>query len=86
METVRELSNKQETAGAETPAKEYNMEKKKFSFPKSIVYLGRVYNLVKMGAKGQVVAVYESEDFGIRLTLTENIFKYHENCGNIERR
>lgn len=58
----------------------------KFRFPKSIVYLGRVCNLVKMGAKGQVVAVYESEDFGIRLTLTENMFKYHENCGNIERR
>lgn len=62
------------------------MEKKKFSFPKSIVYLGRVYNLVKIGAKGQVVAVYESEDFGIRTMFTENMFKYHEHCGDIERR
>lgn len=58
----------------------------KFRFPKSIVYLGRIYNLVKMGAKGQLCAVYENEDFGVRMVMTENIFKYHEGCGNLERR
>lgn len=58
----------------------------KFRFPKSIVFLGRVYNLVKIGARGQVVAVYESEDFGIRTLFTETTFKYHEHYGNIERR
>lgn len=62
------------------------MEKKKFSFPKSIVFLGRVYDLKKVGAKGQMVAVYVCEEAPVSLTISEDHFQYHENIGTIERR
>ena len=61
-----------------------------FTFPRKIVYLGRLYNLRKVYRSRQEhvpdVGEYEGEDFGIRLRLAENLFRYHENCGNIERR
>lgn len=61
-----------------------------FTFPRKIVYLGRLYNLRKVyrsrQENGVDVGEYEGEDFDIRLRLAENLFRYHENCGNIERR
>ena len=62
------------------------MEKKKFSFPKSIVFLGRIYNLEKIGAKGHKVAVYSCEEAPVHLTISEDHFRFHENIGTIERR
>ena len=61
-----------------------------FTFPRKIVYLGRLYNLRKVFRRRQEdgidVAEYEGEDFHVPLKLSENMFKYHETCGNIERR
>ena len=58
-----------------------------FRFPKKIVYLGRLMTGVKVVKKDDVrVAIYKDDELDIERNFTENLFKYFERYGSIERR
>jgi hypothetical protein len=58
----------------------------KFKFPDDIWYFGRPYSIVRYVEKNGVkYAVYREDTIGVEQSFTENLFKYHEYYGNIER-
>ena len=58
----------------------------KFKFPADIWYFGRPYSIARFVEKNGVkYAVYREATIGVEQCFTENLFKYHEHYGNIER-
>lgn len=58
----------------------------KFKFPADIWYFGRPYSIARFVEKNGVkYAVYREVTIGVEQCFTENLFKYHEHYGNIER-
>lgn len=58
-----------------------------FKFPKKIVYLGRLMTGVKVVKIDDVrVAIYKDDELDVEYNFTENMFKFFEYYGDIERR
>lgn len=58
-----------------------------FTYPVEMWYFGRPYTFKRFVIKdGKKYAVYAEKELGIEQTFDQNLIKYHEYYGNIERR